>query len=341
MAGADDYLHAAVRPAQKEALAERRRRLRSPADGVPGFNHRVFVARQTKVMFMAVNKNACTSLKWMMAEVCNEDLSGFRPLLQPCVSMDDAIHVRRLWKVSPRILRLDDDERAAMSPGEGWFVFAVVRDPRARLFSAWQNKLLLDHPDYQQFRAESWYPRHPVHRETIVEDFGRFVRMLGANPDHPFLQMDGHFRNQSEMLMLDTFEYTQIYDVSELGRLRSDLAKHLEHQGWSGELHLSRLNETPLRPTAEVFANGVQQRVEDLYRRDIDVFGDIWRPEDSYGADWSQAALDEIDMRAAFGRRLTDLLNRANRVHGLLQVEREENAKLQRRLAELEPTATS
>ena len=35
---------------------------------------------------------------------------------------------------------------AAISPENGWFVFTVVRHPAARLFSAWQSKLLLREP---------------------------------------------------------------------------------------------------------------------------------------------------------------------------------------------------
>ena len=53
----------------------------------------------------------------------------------------------------------------------GWFVFGVVRDPRPRCFSAWQNKLLLGSPSYTQWRREPWYPRFPDHPEAIREDF--------------------------------------------------------------------------------------------------------------------------------------------------------------------------
>ena len=117
---------------------------------VPGAIWRSYLAPEPQVMFMSLNKNACTSLKWMMAELAGEDLSTFVAGWQPFIADSEAVHNRNLWKVSPKFDKLPAEERAAIQSGEGWFIFAVVRDPRLRIFSAWQNKLLIENPHSQR-----------------------------------------------------------------------------------------------------------------------------------------------------------------------------------------------
>jgi hypothetical protein len=323
-------------------MAMRRRNLISNNDGIPGFNYRAIVSVDHKIMYMALNKNACTSLKWMMAELCGEDTSTFTPLLQPYVSMADSIHNRRLWKVTPRLLQLDGEIRSSISPEYGWFVFTVVRDPRLRLFSAWQNKILLDNPEYVAYRAEPWYPRRPATREQIHHDFSLFVEMLEGRPDHPLLTDDGHFRSQVEMLMLDTFDYSRIFDISELQTMVNDLVAHLQERGASDVVRLQRHNDTPLRSVGSLFDDGVGERIERIYSRDFDVFGNRWRLSDIASEPvWSDRQLEEVQLRASFGRRLTDLLSRAKRLRKQLDRTSDENARLRSRLAELETPTIS
>jgi hypothetical protein len=202
-----------------------------------------------------------------------------------------------------------------MSPHGGWFSFAVVRDPRKRLFSAWQNKLLLDNPEYTRFKNEPWYPRHPASTATIVEDFRSFVEMLDLDRSHTLLVDDGHFRSQSSMLMDDVFEYTRIYDLGEIPSLIDDLRGHLRTLGHNADVCLPRFNDTPLQPTRDVFSNGVDDRIVELYRTDFDVLPHDWPQElDLESATWSFGQLAEIELRAAHGRRIADLLTRAKRL---------------------------
>lgn len=265
---------------------------------------RTFAVPEARVMFVQVNKNACTSLKWMMAGLAGEDLTGFTPSLEASTTEADDIHDRRQWKKTPRLDALTPEQRAQIHPDNGWFVFAVTRDPRSRLFSAWQSKLLLENPGYITFRDEPWYPRHPLDTDTVVEDFAKFVDLFERQPEIG-IRRDGHFRDQVEMLHQDVVSYTNIYDIRELGTLVTDLQKHLDSIGWTGDLNLPKLNDTPLRVTAQPFANGIRERVEKIYAADFERFGDRW----DYGRieqqpPWTDEELREAEWRAMYGRRI-------------------------------------
>ncbi|HEY2877961.1 sulfotransferase family 2 domain-containing protein [Nocardioides sp.] len=272
---------------------------------------RTYAAVDARVLFVQVNKNACTSLKWMMAAIAGEDLAGFGPSLGASARDADDIHDRRQWHVSPRLDEMDPELRAQIHPDNGWFVFAVTRDPRARLFSAWQSKLLLDNPGYTSYRKEDWYPRHPVSTESVVEDFATFVDLFVREPHHR-IRGDGHFRDQVELLHEDVVTYTHIYDVGDLGRLQVDLRNHLDRVGWTGELTLPRMNDTPLRANGLAFGNGIEEQVRKIYAADFERFGDRW---DLATIDnvplWTAAELTEVDHQASMGRRIGYLRNQA------------------------------
>jgi hypothetical protein len=297
---------------------------------VPGAIIRTYLAPEVKVMFESLNKNACTSLKWMMADLAGEDLSTFRAGWQPFIADSEAVHNRDLWKVSPRLTDLSAEERATIRPEGGWFIFAVVRDPRLRLFSAWQNRLLMRIPIAQQYEEEWWYPRHPLTRETVVEDFAKFVDLLQKQPDHKLRTKDPHFRDQVELLVEHAVPYTRIYEISETKQLLADLSAHLVAQGHSGELHLPKANPTPLRAIGALYENGVRERIEEIYAADFDRFGHLWDFSRTENAEpWTDAALATCENEALLSLRIAEL-------HGMARRQRSNYATARKRIEELE-----
>lgn len=268
---------------------------------------RTYLAPEAKVVFESLNKNACTSLKWMMADLAGEDLASFRAGAMPYLDDSETIHSRPLWRVSPRLDALSPAERADIHPDNGWFVFAVVRDPRARLFSAWQNKLLIENPFSHRWRDEWWYPRHPLTADTVVEDFAKFVELFEQDPPHWLRAEDAHFRDQVELLAEDAVPYSRIYDISEMRRLHQDLNEHLTGLGLP-QVELPRANPTPLRATAAVFADGIKERIEKIYAADFERFGDRWDFSRTENAEpWRQSDLDACEQESVLGRRIGEL----------------------------------
>lgn len=276
-----------------------------------GSTWRTYPVPDARVMFVQVHKNACTSLKWMVAGIAGEDLRGFGPSLEASAGDEDDIHDRRQWRRTPWLDQLDPEIRSQIHPDNGWFVFAVTRDPRSRLFSAWQSKLLLENPGYTHYKKEPWYPRHPVSTDSIVEDFAEFVDLLVREPGHR-IRADAHFSDQVELLHEDLVTYTHIYDVRDLGRLQADLRRHLAGIGWTGDLTLPRANRTPLSLNARVLDDGLDAQIQKIYAADFERFGDRWNaPHVAPLPTWTAEDLAMVDQRAAVGRRIGYLRDRA------------------------------
>ena len=121
-----------------------------------------FVVWDRKIVYMSVTKAACTSLRWMIADLAGEDLEMFYRTLGAVQSRLGTIHGSRWrWQHTPQLTQLTPEEIAEISVDNGWFVFAVVRDPWSRTWSAWQSKFLTRHNYYVRYRDEPWYPSLP------------------------------------------------------------------------------------------------------------------------------------------------------------------------------------
>lgn len=293
-----------------------------------GGTRRAFVVPDLKLLYISVAKNACTSIKWMVSELAGEDPRQFDPGGAPYVSAEEGIHLRSRWTRTPTLNRIAPELRAAISPANGWFVFGVVRDPRARLFSAWQNKFLLRSPAYAGWREEPWYPRIPDASEQVGEDFAKFVAKLRSDPGE--MAQDAHFLPQTPFLAPDVVPYSGIYDVGDLSSLLSDLDDHLRGIGWDGVLRLRRSNDTPLRATARMFDGPVRAQVEDYFAEDFERFGHLW----DFGRieanpEWSAEALTGVRAQIAMSERIRDLLDE-------LATVRERNARKRAKIEELQ-----
>lgn len=267
-----------------------------------------YVLEPLKVVYVGVPKNACTSLTWLTAELAGEDLSTFQPGLTWLLNSELAIHQRRLFRHTRTLVSVAPEVRRQISPDNGWFVFGTVRDPRARVFSAWQNKLLLHDPKYDQWREEDWYPAPPERAEHVVRDFARFVELIHAEPEHPIAQ-DPHVRDQMHFLRPDLIPYSRIYDVTEMSTLLGALGAHLRAQGLDRDLTLRRANDTVLRANGAALPEKVRSRIEELHAVDFERFGHLWdfgRIERA--GEWTSDAVQEVRARILLHERIGGLL---------------------------------
>jgi hypothetical protein len=267
----------------------------------------VYVVPEFRLVYVSVAKNACTTLKWAVAELAREDTTAFHAGLRPYVSDEHAVHARSQFKLALHPDEVDSALRAQIHPDNGWFIFGVVRDPRVRLFSAWQDKLLMQAPAYRWLRDEPWYPNIPNDADEIVADFARFVGAAASDPEFRLLR-DTHFRSQKKALLWGAVPYSRIYPIEALDELRGDLERHTKSLGWDGPLHFRRGNETPLKANSAVFADGVREKIENIYATDFECFGEFWDfARISAVPEWDPATVHEVRSRAELGRRVADV----------------------------------
>ncbi len=271
-----------------------------------------------RAVYVSVPKAACTSLKWLIADLQGESRERFYSSLSREATRAMCVHRRSLWRDTPMLHTLPADELAEISPENGWFVFAVVRHPAARLWSAWQSKFLLQEPWFmEQYGGAPWAEhRVPQSTQEVVEDFHRFARSVAEDPDQPVMK-NRHFMAQTALLAVDRMPYSRVYATHEMPRLLDDLTAHLRAHRWQGErLTLERRNETPLRPMPDAFPEDIQDGLRKLYAADYDRFrftdvlpGGLERSE-SYTED----ALNEVARLVERAERLGDVAVRAQRL---------------------------
>lgn len=295
-------------------------------DGLPLLPQATYVLPQYRVAYVSTAKAACSSMKWMLAELAGEDLDAFARSLAPEVTPATTIHQRTLWQRTPTLEQLDDDELAAVEPAT-WFLFAVTRDPASRLWSAWQSKLLLAEPRYRRVLAgQSWLPRVPRSTEEVVADFRRFVLGLRPGGESEAVLRDRHFRPQVEVLRPGHVPYRRVYRTPEIPRLLEDLAVHVAAHGGPGLPSLRVSNDTPLAPHRDAFGDDVLEVIGTVYGADVDAFGlDGGPPRGLTEVDYPDAVLREVARLVERSTRIGDLSDQAREL-------RAENERLHRRL---------
>ena len=295
---------------------------------------RLFVLPEWKLAYVSVPKNACTSVKWLMAELAGEDLdrirrgrTGFNP------TRAAQVHDRRSWRKLKNVTDLAPAVRAQIDPDNGWLVFGVLRDPRLRLFSAWQDKYLLRSPGYWEHWDDPAQPPVPTEPAHIIDSFARFVQDVTSTVDHPALD-DGHFLSQVHALDLDVVRYSRLYDMSELGEMTAAVNAHLAEQGHAGELTLGRSNKSPFEPTAALFGGGVREAIEELYADDFERFGERWDFSriEARQATWTPDAFAHAQSIIAMNERISDVVRTARRLQRKNQLLEQRNAELRSKL---------
>ncbi|WP_235734616.1 sulfotransferase family 2 domain-containing protein [Nocardioides alcanivorans] len=220
---------------------------RQPRDDVRRSRHKAVVLPDHKIVYVTNLKVACSTLKWMLFDLEGRDESALLRSTKPRPTRSQTIHDHDLWGDTPRLTLRDGQG----DPDRGWFVFTVIRDPRPRVWSAWQSKLLAGNPNYLH-RGEPdqpWWPRTPETPADVIDDFHRFLA-ASAKEGRKLHRVgrDGHFRPQSDLLHKPGLTYTGVYDLPDLPVLLADLQQHLDGLGLGPLPPLRRENETPSPP---------------------------------------------------------------------------------------------
>jgi chondroitin 4-sulfotransferase 13 len=181
---------------------------------------------------------------------------------------------------------LADYAHALRFPGHYQF-YCFVRNPYARLRSAWQNKFAHGHDTgYSRSIRRRELPRLrrfaraaalPGGAEGAPIPFNTFVAYVESQPAG---RRDHHWDDQHHVLLMHRLRYERCF------RLEEEFAPGLSHifgrVGLSGPamagILATQMNISPRAP-APVYTPALAQRVHALYRRDFELFGygeDSW-----------------------------------------------------------------
>jgi len=186
------------------------------------------------------------------------------------VTTELAVHDLSCWPAQNVWSRLLPDERAAIAADDDWLRFTIVRHPGARLWSAWQSKLLLREPRYARWFGEAeWFPRIPESPAMIIEDFRAFVKAL-ANCDRAL--EDAHWASQSKILA-DASWLSFIGRAEDPAATLSVLRRHLADGEDIPAVTLPRANRSLLPYSPALYDSETARLTNLVYGEDLSTLG--------------------------------------------------------------------
>jgi hypothetical protein len=182
------------------------------------------VAERSRVLYIRVPKAACTTILWGLLELEGYDPSMMERSRNPLLDTPDlVVHDMPLYPL-PTIAEVSPGLRQAALTSPDWLRFAVVRNPYARLYSAWESKVLTRPPANLRFEKG---PQLVEDQQgiDIGASYRRFVESMWEQPQRWFT--DQHFRRQVELVpttVIDDIELVPTSDIPDLFVRLSDRA---------------------------------------------------------------------------------------------------------------------
>lgn len=196
---------------------------------------RIFVLPRERIVWIAIPKSGCTAITQLLAEATCYDphASEASPLAERSRAL--LIHDRKV-NLIPRLENLPARIRKDAIHSPDWWRFTVVRDPFARFFSAWSDKILLRAPGTKHL----WHVSEDILQDgnlNLSATFRRFVRTIEAKPEA--VMSDWHFTPQKLLMYSDLFQGVEVVPLSRLGELQQRLSEKIGRI-----LSLKRSNES-------------------------------------------------------------------------------------------------
>jgi hypothetical protein len=176
----------------------------------------------------------------------------------------------------------------AFAHPEGYRFHCFVRNPYARLLSAWNDKMVKGHASEQYPRSmrplvpriRRFAARHglPGSEPSTVIPFPTFVSFVESKPEG---ERNQHWDTQSSVLLADKIDYHRVYQMeTDFVRGMTELLSELGIPGDWVEGRLLKPENVSGRVAERVYDEAIADRVRRLYAVDFERFGydpESWR----------------------------------------------------------------
>jgi hypothetical protein len=228
--------------------------------------HHTFVYPEQRLLYVETPKAACTSMKVALLGLTGSTLEDLPQGKVPRRIPEAIVHDRRAYPAKS-LVDLGRDELVETLTAPGWMRFCVIRNPFARTFSAWEDKVFLgDALLFNRFRPQGDGDRFVEGALDVRATFGVFVKDLFDRRREYF--SDVHFRPQARVIAIGALPYTDVVRLDELDSFRAELEAHV-----SRPIALPRLNEGLGMNWDDNYDAEAIERVSDLYAEDLALFG--------------------------------------------------------------------
>ena len=252
---------------EEQVLATRVAAARAEGHTSWGYHSRASLAH--RYVAMTVPKVACSTIKMAL-----QTWEGCGP---PPGQWAD---VHADW-AGPTLLSYPTAQIVEMLRSPDCLRFSFVRNPYARLVSAWKSKLAWDDPQYAYLRASIRAAcGHPVAagQRAGPISFRDAVQCLLADPG----LFDDHWRPQTGLLVADVIDYHVVGRFERFGPQFQAILRRLHAPPQVTGIAQRVFNPSQHGPLAAVYDPRLARRVYDFYAPDFETFGyrkDSWRDE--------------------------------------------------------------
>ena len=228
------------------------------------------MARNARVLYVPSTKVASSTMRLLLAQANGT----FRPeridfLDGPTISVDQSVHNMYINGLEHMEL-MSESEQAAMKGSPEWWRVAAVRNPYSRVYSAWENRILLRAPS--PVLPEAWSLCGDIEIDGCIDigaSFRRFVEVLAHRPE--VFGIDSHFKTQAMHFDLTPLKLTHLIRLDEPGALAgfaNDLGRRV-----GKPLAPTRLNEGLGLTYRDVTDAKTGALIDEIFAEDFRRFG--------------------------------------------------------------------
>ncbi len=245
---------------------------KTPLNAMPSLNviaRSALVAPKMKIVYFPTTKVACTTIKWMLAEAEGTlNIEAIPRLLAANMHRSQTIHNRHVSGLQ-KLTEFPHVEARAMLQSPEWTRVAALRDPIARAYSAWENRIFMRAPG----RTDRGFELSPdVVEDGCINMTASFALFSNALQDHTEAFMhDHHFVPQSRVLHPDFVKFDVLAHVGQPGGVDSIAALFRERSG--KDIQPRRHNESIGVSLDRACDAATAQRLMAVYQSDYDTFG--------------------------------------------------------------------
>ena len=196
----------------------------NPLPQLPQLIGYALVAPKLKVMYVPTTKVACSSIKLLLSQSEGSyNYEATKIIITPNISQEQTIHNYRVHGLT-RFFDLSKDEQWQIITSPEWIRIATLRDPLARAYSSWENRVFLRSPGTPAVIIERSPDVLVDGKIDLAASFKNFAQQFAQ--DNPAFMVDDHFRPQFNTLYCDQIDYTHMIRVDKPGEM-DGLAKLL------------------------------------------------------------------------------------------------------------------
>lgn len=226
------------------------------------------VAPNLKILYFPTTKVACTTIKWMLAEAEGSlDLDAIPRLIAANLHRSQTIHNRHVSGLQ-KLTELPNDVARTILQSPEWIRIAALRDPIARAYSAWENRIFMRAPG----RTDRGFELAPdVVEDGCINMTASFANYSLALIDHWAAFMpDAHFIPQSQVIRPDCVNFDVLERVDKPGGIDRIAAIFRERSG--KDIQPRRHNESIGVPLDRACDAATAARLMTVYKSDYDMF---------------------------------------------------------------------